>query len=87
MINNNNSSRFEVGQKINTFKRGDGGGGWIDVGAGIVVSIAYGQASEPTHLRVLALDKEKTSQNFGDRNIDSAELLPILADGCYCAQF
>ena len=85
-MTNNKNNRFEVGQKVSTFKRNDGAG-WVDMGAGIVVSIAYGQASEPTHLRVLALDKEKMDKSFGDRNIDSSEILPILADGCYCAPF
>jgi hypothetical protein len=87
MIDKNKNGRFEVGQKIATFKCGENGAGWIDVGTGIVISISYGRANEATHLRVLTLDKEKTDRSFGDRNIDSAENLPVLSDRFYCAPF
>jgi len=79
--------RFEVGMKVAVFKSSEGSNSWTDYGNGIVMDIAYNRASEPSHLKILALDKGMTKEEFDGRSIGAAELVPILSDKFYCAPF
>jgi len=82
----NNIKRFEPNMKISVFKQQDNGT-WNSMGESIIIDLIYNDASEVTHVRALAIDKDKTKQEFAARNPAAAEILPILSDSCYCAPF